>query len=220
MIKLATICSALLIASCSTDDNLATDRTDPKYGNDRQAITKQNVNTENTQNASPSKKVADYYAHIKPKHRKVLRSWLATKPYLRPAVEEIDNPNFRQGSESDIKEYEKSVRDTVGRNGYQYYSIADMNYDGKEDFATLLVDNREYDDEYDYFALAIFNAPFEVENAPAYYTEKLIGISYVYIVFDGMAKNHLYFGKFESDVYCSTFYPKGKTYYFKGCLDE
>ena len=37
------------------------------------------------------RKSVDYFAHIKPEHREVLRGWLKSKPYLRPAVEEIDN---------------------------------------------------------------------------------------------------------------------------------
>jgi len=38
----------------------------------------------------------DYFAHLHPKHREVLRDWLTTKKNLRPAVEEIDKRIFQE----------------------------------------------------------------------------------------------------------------------------
>lgn len=169
----------------------------------------------------------DYFAHLHPNHRDVLQEWLKTKKYLRPAVEEIDNEMFHEKNYQDKKNYQedfeanmKMLRESVGENGYQYYSVGDMNRDREEDFAVLLVDTREQKEGVDHFVLAIFNAPFRKGQSPSYYEEKLSGITNSYIVFDKMIEKHLFLGKFESDVYCATYYPKGKTYYFKDCFDE
>jgi hypothetical protein len=114
----------------------------------------------------------------------------------------------------------KFLRETVGEKGYQYYSVGDMNRDGKKDFAILLFDTSKPRDERgaDNFALAIFNAPFKKGQKPNYFEEDLRGITNSYIVFDKMTPKYLYLGKFESDVYCATYYPKGKTYFFKDCM--
>ncbi len=74
----------------------------------------------------------DYYAHLKPEHREVLQQWLKSKTFLRPAVEEIDNGMFQgegnyEDKENFKKNYEenmKMLRESVGENGYQYYSVA------------------------------------------------------------------------------------------------
>ncbi len=161
----------------------------------------------------------DYYAHLKPKHREVLREWLKTKTHLRPAVEEIDDNIFQEQHKSDFESNLRFLRDSLGGNNYQYYSVGDMNRDGKEDFAVLLVDGRKQKDDDAHFALAIFNAPFKKADAPAYYEDGLTGISNCYIVFDRISKNHLFLGMLESDVLCATYYPKGKTYYFKDCME-
>jgi len=114
----------------------------------------------------------------------------------------------------------KFLRDTVGENGNQYYAVGDMNQDGQTDFAVLLVDTKKPGghDVTDEFALAIFNGPFRPNAKPAYFEKQLQGISNCYIVFDRMEKDHLFLGKFESDVYCATYYKKGKTYRFEDCL--
>lgn len=161
----------------------------------------------------------DYYAHIKPEHREILKNWLETKKYLRPAVEEVDNSMFQEKYKDSFEQNMKTLRDSVGQNGYQYYSVGDMNADGKEDFAVLLTNTRNTEDETNQYALAIFNAPFN-KSVPAYFEDNLQGITNSYINFDRVSKRHLFLGKFESGVYCATYYPKKKTYYFKDCYDQ
>lgn len=161
----------------------------------------------------------DYYAHLKPEHRAVLREWLKGRPHLRPAVEEVDNYIFREQHKANFEGNLKFLRDTLGRGRNQYYSVGDMNRDGKKDFAVLLVDGRKAGDRVDPFALAIFNAPFRKGKGAAYYEDGLSGISNCYIVFDKVGKGHLFLGMFESDYLCATYYPKGRTYYFKDCLE-
>ena len=176
----------------------------------------------------PLKPQVDYFAHIQPKHREILREWLKTKNHLRPGVEEIDNYMFHEEAYEDKanfrKEFEgniKFLRETVGEKGYQYYAVGDMNGDGKKDFAVLLVDTRKpgNDENPDEFALAIFNAPFKKGQRPNYFEDGLYGITNSYIVFDLMTEKHLFLGKLESDALCATYYSKGKTYYFKDCID-
>jgi len=177
-----------------------------------------NLSATNPQNEIDSKlRTTDHFAHLRPEHREVLREWLKSKPFLRPGVEEIDSGLFpgNDTPEGNLK----FLRDTVGEKGYQYYSVGDMNQDGKIDFAVLLVDTHEEEDGNDRVALAIFNAPFLPNNSPAYFEDKLRGISNDYIVYDLMEKKHLFLGRFESDVYCATYYKKGATYTFKDCLD-
>lgn len=161
----------------------------------------------------------DYYSHIKPEHREILKAWLRTKEYLRPAVEEIDSRLLQSQNKSDLEANLRFLQDTVGKGGNQYYSVGDMNHDGKEDFAVLLVDTRKQRDDADQCALVIFNAPFKKGDVPAYYEDGLHSISNCYIVFDRMSEKHLFLGELESDVLCATYYSKGKTYYFKDCLE-
>jgi hypothetical protein len=71
----------------------------------------------------------DYFAHLKPEHRVVLKSWLKGKPYLRPATEEAD---------SFYKDNRTAISESIGKRVNQYYSVGDFNGDGKEDFAVLL----------------------------------------------------------------------------------
>jgi hypothetical protein len=211
------IVSALLVTACTVNQEAVKNQIG--VNTNQTAATNQNTNLQNVATES-AKKDIDYFAHFNPQHREVLREWLKSKKYLRPAVEEIDSSYFENGkviSEDDLQ----FLRETVGKDGYQYYSVGDMNHDRQKDFAVLLVDTRKpaNKDEPDYFALAIFNAPFKKGQRPNYYEEKLYGISNSYIVFDKMIEKYLFLGKFESDVYCATYYPKGKTYYFKDCIE-
>lgn len=189
--------------------------------NNEQNVGKNNVAENNTNvvvNTEIPKKVANYFAHLKPEHTEVLQEWLKSKTFLRPAVEEIDNSMFQEKYKDSFEGNMRFLRETVGENGYQYYSKGDFNKDGKEDFAVLLVDNREdKETETDKFALAIFNAPFKKGQSPNYFEENLYGITNSYIVYDKIMEKHLYLGKLESDVYCATYYPKGKTYRFEDC---
>lgn len=182
-----------------------------------------NSNNENTSNiAEDKKKEIDYFAHFKPEHKEVLQKWLKTKSFLRPGVEEIDNSMFDEKFKENYEGNMKFLRETVGENGYQYYVKGDLNKNGKEDFAVLLVDNRKKDGDNDWFSLAIFNSPFKKDNTPNYYEENLHGITNSYIVFSDQfsekSGKHLFLGKFESDYYCATYFPKGKTYRFEDCL--
>jgi hypothetical protein len=177
-------------------------------------------------NKTKAREEVDYFAHLQPEHNEVLQEWLKTQPSLRPGVEEIDNSMFDENAYEDKEKFKenyednmKFLRETVGEKGYQYYSKGDFNRDGKEDFAVLLVDSRKEEEiDADNFALAIFNAPFKKGQPPNYYEEKLRGITNSYIVFDKMIEDHLYLGKFESDFYCITYFPKGKTYRYEDCL--
>jgi hypothetical protein len=150
----------------------------------------------------------DYYAHLKPTHRAVLEAWLLKhKPWLRPAVEDLDSV--------DNKNPEK-IRRILGENAYQFYAFGDFNDDGKEDFAIILVDDRD-----DYTegckrdvcsALAVFNGDFGDDQSPAFYEEELDMIEYSYLAFDQKVKHRLYFGSLEGYYFCSTLIPKGNGY--------
>ena len=212
--------SALLMASCAVKES-ATQTQGGSNGNNQPATVNQSANLHSSSGENGKEKVVDYYAHLRPEHREVLREWLKTKGYLRPAVQEVDSILYRRNSISEGNR--EFLRETVGENGYQYYSVGDMNHDGKGDFAVLLVDTRQHEESHeesiDRFALAIFNAPLTKGTMPAYYEDGLPGISNSYIVFDKVSKKHLFLGKFESDVLCATYYPRKKTYYFKDCME-
>jgi hypothetical protein len=216
ILKTSLVCLALLTASCAVKEQVVQGQSNSNVNANQTADIRNSSNANAAEN-----KITDYFAHIKPEHREVLREWLKSKTFLRPAVEEIDSYVYQLESKSDFEGNMKFIRDTVGRHGYQYYSVGDMNRDGKQDFAVLLADSRrrKEEEEGDFFALAIFNAPFRKGQKPAYYEENLNGISNSYIVYDLMTEKHLYLGRFESDVYCATYYPKGRTYYFKDCLE-
>lgn len=217
MFAVTLLCFAFLIATCIGMDRGAEIQSTRRINIDSKPATDHNPDLHESSNESRNKKEIDYYAHFKPEHREVLQAWLETKSYLRPGVEEIDNKMFEEKDTTVRNGNLEFLRSTVGENGYQYYSVGDMNHDGQEDFAVLLVDSRWRED--DGFALAIFNAPLKTGNAPAYFEDELTDMSNSYIVFDKMSKTYLFLGKFESDVYCDTYYPKGETYYFKNCLD-
>jgi hypothetical protein len=94
----------------------------------------------------------DYYAHLRPEHRGVLKKWLDKKTYLRPAIE-------ADSSKDDLEVWRRE-----NKIFFPYYAFGDFNQDGKEDFAVFLkVKNTE-----DNGAIAIFNAPFE-NSKPAYF---------------------------------------------------
>jgi hypothetical protein len=174
-----------------------------------------------TEESKLENKTVDYFAHLNEKHKVILQNWLKIKSYLRPAVQEIDASMFQEQYKEYLDENLKMLKEAVGEKGYQYYSVGDMNQDGKTDFAVLLVDTRQpKDSKTDHFALAIFNAPFKVNQSPNYLEEGLQGITNSYINFDMISKKHLFLGKFESGVLCATYYKKKKTYYFRDCYDE
>jgi hypothetical protein len=149
----------------------------------------------------------DYYARFRPEHKRVLSKWLANKPSLRPAVE----------SDCTDKEYLEITRRDWGKQFDPYYVVADFNRDGKKDFAVLLVDSKNADENG--FAIAIFNAPFAGKTNPNYFERGYIGIGNAYIVYNDMIKRRLYLGIYESDFYCVTFYPKKTKYIFRDLVD-
>lgn len=228
ILKISLIGFASLTVSCSVKKQTIQNQDNSKAHFNQIVTPSLNTNAQSSNANTVETKTVDYFAHLKPEHREVLQEWLKSKTYLRPAVEEIDNRMFQEKYYRDKEEFKENfegnmrmLRESVGENGYQYYSVGDMNHDGKVDFAVLLLDSSSKDtDEFDDFALAIFNAPFQKGQTPAYFEKNLSGVTNSYIVYDLMTKRHLYLGKFESDVLCATYYPKGKTYYFKDCMDE
>ena len=100
------------------------------------------------------------------------------------------------------------------RNNDPYYALGDFNRDGKEDFAVLLIDQK---DKNPGFAIAIFNAPFRART-PNYFERGYRGIGNSYIAYNYIESRRLFLGKYESDVYCVTFYPGGRKYIFRDCL--
>lgn len=206
---------ALLTASCGVKEQVIQSQSNSNISANQAANVQAPLNADLAEN-----KTVDYFAHIKSEHREVLREWLKSKTFLRPAVEEIDNSIFWEKYKSHFKENYRFHRETLGEGNYQYYSVGDMNHDKEVDFAVLLVDTRKQKGDGDYFALAIFNAPFKPKQSPNYFEENLHGITNSYIKFNAFDEPYLFLGKFESDYYCATYYPKGKTYYFKDCMDE
>ena len=228
ILKISFVGFVFLTTSCALKEQAVQSQETLNANFNQTVEANRNVISQNSNIKTVETKTVDYFVHIKPEHREVLREWLKSKSILRPAVEEIDNGMFQEKNYQDKENFKKNfegnmkmLRETVGENGYQYYSVGDMNHDGKVDFAVLLVDSSSKDtDEFPDFALAIFNAPFKKGQSPAYFEKNLNGVTNSYIVYDLMTEKHLYLGKFESDVLCATYYPKGKTYYFKDCMDE
>ena len=219
ILKTSLIGLAFITVSCAIKEPTVQSQSSVNTNSNLTTATNQNTNNQISSNVnSSSTKSIDFYAHLKPEHREILQEWLKSKTHLRPAAEEKDSTVYAEEWKSIFEGNMKMLRDTVGENGHQFYSVGDMNGDGKEDFAVLVVDNRQQSkDDIDRFGLAIFNAPFKVGQKPSYYEDNLYDIAACYIVYDKMSKKRLFLGKFESDVYCATYYPKGKTYYFKDC---
>jgi hypothetical protein len=213
ILKTSLICFVFIMASCAVREQTVQSQSNSNVNTNQNAISQISSNANVAEN-----KTVDYFAHFKPEHREVLRQWLKSKTYLRPAVEETDNSMFQDKYKPYFEENMKMLRESVGEGNYQYYSIGDMNHDKKVDFAVLLVDTRKQEDDIDHFALAIFNAPFKPKQSPAYFEEGLQGVTNSYIAFGAFDEKYLFLGKFESGVYCATYYPKGKTYYFKDCM--
>jgi len=155
-----------------------------------------------------NKSKRDYYAHLKPQHRAVLKAWLLkNKPWLRPAVEDPDSV------------YDKNpekIRRILGKDAHQFYAFGDFNDDGKEDFAVILVDDRDNyteDCKRDICsAFAVFNGDFSDNQSPAFYREEIDMIEYGYLAFDQKVKRRLYFGSLKGYYFCSTLIPKRDGY--------
>src|SRR5918911_1252125 len=106
---------------------------------------------------TPIQLQTSYYSHLKPEHRTVLNKWLADKKWLRPAIE----------SDCTDKEYLAIMRREWRKDFNPFYAVGDFNRDGREDFAVLLVDHK--DNQNQGFAIAIFNWPFKRRAAPNYF---------------------------------------------------
>lgn len=151
------------------------------------------------------KKDVDYFAGFKPEHKEVLEEFLKTKPYLRPAVEEVDSI------------LDKSALNDVHKNSQtQFYTAGDFNQDKKEDFAVLLINTQSKKDE-ERFAVAIFNGDFKKEQKPNYFEDTLQGFSNCFLDFNNMTEKRLYLGVYEGDRYCITYIPRGNGYKYKDC---
>lgn len=209
--KIIFLSVGLVMAACGANVQIANSDNVANTNNDLEVVA-QPTPTPTTESTP-----VDYFAHMRPEHRNVLQQWLRSRPNLRPGVQEIDSYLFREKDKASIEHDMEFLRDTVGQNGYQYYAVGDMNRDGKIDFAVLLLDTGNRDGDVDHFGLAIFNSPFRPNSEPAYFEQNLQGISSTYIEFGVMDKNRLFLGKFESDFLCATYFPKGKSYYFKDC---
>ena len=143
---------------------------------------------------------------MKPEHREVLQEWLKDRTHLRPAVEEIDNT------------LDKSKLESIHKKGWtQFYTIADINKDRKEDFAVLLVNVNEVNR----FAIAIFNGNISKGQSPNFFEENLNGISQVFIEYITTKDDY-----FSSDSFlllndernCGGFIPKKNVYEAVVCI--
>jgi hypothetical protein len=107
---------------------------------------------------------ADVPSFINSAHRRVVQSFLKTRPYLRVATYADAENKERLGNVSD---------GNYGENKSPYYAVGDFNNDGREDFAIAFVNTRRPKD----FAVAVFNGPFRGRKwaAPAFYDEKRFG---------------------------------------------
>jgi hypothetical protein len=115
----------------------------------------------------------DYFSHLQPRHRAVLKRWLAKRTWLRPATEDdcSDKGNLAL------------MRRQLGKNAHPYYSVGDFNRDRSRDFAVLLIDTRKKG-EMDEFALLVFNGDKRGRYYQAYFERGFDGISNSYIAFN------------------------------------
>jgi hypothetical protein len=148
-----------------------------------------------------AQKPRDYFSHLQPRHRAILKKWLANRTWLRPATED----DFTD------KEGLAFLRREIGKNIHPYYSIGDFNNDGKKDFAVILIVKGKEE-----VALAVFNAPFK-KAAPAYFERGFYKHGRMYIAYNYMAENRLFLGVVEGDYYCMTLIPKGRKYTYEDC---
>jgi hypothetical protein len=148
----------------------------------------------------------DYFAHLKPEHKEVLQEWLKKKPYLKPAVEKTDG-NLD----------ENKLKKNHSKGWTQFYTVADINKDGKEDFAILLVKVNEENK----FAVAVFNGELRKGQSPTFFDENFNEISKVYIEYVNEKDEY-----FSSDSFlllndergCVGFIPKKNVYESVVCI--
>ena len=143
LLKFSVTGFAFLLTSCAVNEQAVESQNNSIRGLDQIVGASRNSNSDDTNTRTAETKPVDHFAHLRPEHREVLQQWLKSRPFLRPAVEEIDSFVYQLESKSDFEGNMKFVRDTVGENGHQYYSVGDMNHDGSQDFAVLLADSRK-----------------------------------------------------------------------------
>ena len=104
-------------------------------------------------------------AHITSQHRTILFNWLKGKPNFRPAVEN----DAYSGSDKNGREYLKGEIQSMSN--HPFYVSADINRDGKQDFAVMLIKKVGKKNK---FALVIFNNTYGKTNvAPAFFSEQV-----------------------------------------------
>ncbi len=103
--------------------------------------------------------------HMNSQHREILQNWLAGKPGWRPAVE-------KDAYEGGTKEGRESLKSEIqSMTNHPYYVAADLNKDGKQDFAVMIVKKVGRKNK---FAVVIFNSTSGKQKLnPAFYTESV-----------------------------------------------
>jgi hypothetical protein len=103
--------------------------------------------------------------HMNSQHREILRNWLTGKPGWRPAVEN----DAYVGQTKEGREFYKGEIQSMSN--HPFYVAADLNKDGKQDFAVMLVKKVGKKNK---FAVAIFNSTYGKQKLnPAFYTESV-----------------------------------------------
>ena len=103
--------------------------------------------------------------HMNSQHREILQNWLASKSGWRPAVEN----DAYAGQTKDVRDYLKGEIQSMSN--HPFYVAADLNKDGKQDFAVMLVKKVGKKNK---FAVAIFNSTYgKTKLNPAFYTESV-----------------------------------------------
>lgn len=144
-------------------------------------------------------------AYLRPEHREVVDKWLSGRP------------NQRLASEADcVDEEGLAFMRQSDENYYPYYAVADLNGDGKEDFAVALINRRFRKDN---FAIAIFNGPLRVNSAPAFIGSGFDLSTGGLFVRPSGNRSRLLAGVFASDD-CWILEWRGKRYIQKNCFDE
>lgn len=103
--------------------------------------------------------------HMNSQHQEILQNWLASKSGWRPAVEN----DAYAGQTKEGREFYKGEIQSMSN--HPFYVAADLNNDGKQDFAVMLVKKVGKKNK---FAVAIFNSTYNKQKMnPAFYTESV-----------------------------------------------
>lgn len=139
--------------------------------------------------------------YINLQHWAVLKRWLSSKSSFRLATEK-DWKDSGLGLEGQL-EYAKDV---WGKDWHPYYAVGDFNRDGKEDFAVALISLRRSKPQ---LAVAVFNAPLDINNEPVFFDESFLITDWLYF----RTGDDLLVGPFESEG--GMLQPRGKGYRIK-----